>query len=162
MRARPLIATIACLFLFASCGGSDSSSTASTVVSQTGTGKVNPTYAEFCEASSNLNGAMSGPHGENPSAITDPIEMKAAWANITELSIELQALTPKSLKKDADTMIESIVSMNEIFKENNYELLVIAKSQPFAMHCQRLLPTLQLQKHQHDLMRSSRRTAACS
>jgi hypothetical protein len=127
MRARPLIATIACLFLFASCGGSDSSSTASTVVSQTGTGKVNPTYAEFCEASSNLNGAMSGPHGENPSAITDPIEMKAAWANITELSIELQALTPKSLKKDADTMIESIVSMNEIFKENKYELLVIAK-----------------------------------
>jgi hypothetical protein len=127
MRARPLIATFACLFLFASCGGSDSSSTASTVVSQTGTGKVNPTYAEFCEASSNLNGAMSGPHGENPSAITDPIEMKAAWANITELSIELQALTPKSLKKDADTMIESIVAMNKIFKENNYELLVIAK-----------------------------------
>jgi hypothetical protein len=127
MRARPLIATFACLFLFASCGGSDSSSTASTVVSQTGTGKVNPTYAEFCEASSNLNAAMSGPHGENPSAITDPIEMKAAWANITELSIELQALTPKSLKKDADTMIESIVAMNKIFKENNYELLVIAK-----------------------------------
>ena len=127
MRARPLIATIACLFLFASCGDSDSSSTASTVVSQTGTGKVNPTYAEFCEASSNLNAAMSGPHGENPSAITDPIEMKAAWANITELSIELQALTPKSLKKDADTMIESIVAMNKIFKENNYELLVIAK-----------------------------------
>lgn len=127
MRARPLIATFACLFLFASCSGSDSSSTASTVVSQTGTGKVNPTYAEFCEASSNLNAAMSGPHGENPSAITDPIEMKAAWANITELSIELQALTPKTLKKDADTMIESIVAMNKIFKENNYELLVIAK-----------------------------------
>ena len=127
MRARPLIATFACMFLFASCGGSDSSSTSSTVVSQTGTGKVNPTYAEFCEASSNLNAAMSGPHGENPSAITDPIEMKAAWANITELSIELQALTPKSLKKDADTMIESIVAMNKIFKENNYELLVIAK-----------------------------------
>lgn len=127
MRARPLIATFACLLLFASCGGSDSSSTASNVVSQTGTGKVNPTYAEFCEASSNLNAAMSGPHGENPSAITDPIEMKAAWANITELSIELQALTPKTLKKDADTMIESIVAMNKIFKENNYELLVIAK-----------------------------------
>jgi len=127
MRGRPLIATFACLFLFASCGDSDSSSTASTVVSQTGTGKINPTYAEFCEASSNLNAAMSGPHGENPSAITDPIEMKAAWANITELSIELQALTPKTLKKDADTMIESIVAMNKIFKENNYELLVIAK-----------------------------------
>ena len=127
MRARPLIATFACLFLFASCGDSDNSSTASTVVSQTGTGKVNPTYAEFCEASSNLNAAMSGPHGENPSAITDPIEMKAAWAKITDLSIALQAVTPSSLKKDATLMINGVIAMNKIFKANNYELLAIAK-----------------------------------
>jgi hypothetical protein len=53
--------------------------------------------------------------------------MKIAWDNITKLSIELQAAAPKNLKKDADTMIESIVSMNKIFKENKYELLVIAK-----------------------------------
>lgn len=127
MRARPLIATFACLFLFASCGDSDSSSTASTVVSQTGTGKVNPTYAEFCEASSNLNAAMSGPHGENPSAITDPIEMKAAWTKITDLSIALQAVAPSSLKKDATMMVNGVIAMNKIFKANNYELLTIAK-----------------------------------
>ena len=71
---------------------------------------------------------MSGPHGENPAAITDPKEMKIAWANITDLSIKLQAVTPNSLKKDADTMINSIVAMNKIFKENRYELLVIAKN----------------------------------
>ena len=70
---------------------------------------------------------MSGPHGENPAAITDSKEMKVAWDNITNLSIKLQALTPNSLKKDADTMINSIVAMNKIFKENKYELLVIAK-----------------------------------
>ena len=71
---------------------------------------------------------MSGPHGENPAAITDTKEMKIAWANITDLSIKLQAVTPNSLKKDADTMIRSIVAMNKIFKENRYELLVIAKN----------------------------------
>ena len=53
--------------------------------------------------------------------------MKIAWTKITDLSIALQALTPKTLKQDADTMVESIIAMNEIFKENNYELLVIAK-----------------------------------
>jgi len=70
---------------------------------------------------------MSGPHGENPAAITDPNEMKNAWTKITDLSIKLQALTPKTLKKDADTMINSIIAMNKIFKANKYELLVIAK-----------------------------------
>ena len=127
MRARSVAVVIASLFLFTSCGGSDNSSTASTDVSQTGSGKVNPTYAKFCAASSQLNAAMSGPHGENPAAITDPNEMKIAWDNITQLSIELQKAAPKTLKKDADTMVTSIVSMNKIFKENKYELLVIAK-----------------------------------
>lgn len=84
-------------------------------------------YAKFCAASSSLNEAMSGPHGENPAAITDPNEMKIAWAKITDLSIKLQTITPKLLKKDADTMINSIVAMNKIFKENKYELLAIAK-----------------------------------
>ena len=128
MRVRSTGIIIASLFLIASCGGSNSSSTASSVDVQIGSGKVNPTYAKFCAASSKLNTAMSGPHGENPAAITDPKEMKIAWANITDLSIKLQAVTPNSLKKDADTMINSIVAMNKIFKENRYELLVIAKN----------------------------------
>ena len=126
-RSRTAGIIIASLFFLASCGGSSSSSTDSSVPAQAGSGKVNPTYAEFCAASSNLNAAMSGPHGENPTAITDPNEMKIAWAKITELSIALQALTPSSLKKDADTMVNSIIAMNKIFKENKYELLVIAK-----------------------------------
>ena len=118
---------IASLMFLASCGGSSNSSTASSVATKVATGKVNPTYAKFCAASSKLNAAMSGPHGENPAAITDPNEMKNAWTNITDLSINLQALAPSSLKKDADTMINSIVAMNKIFKANKYELLVIAK-----------------------------------
>lgn len=126
-RSRVAGIIIASLCLLAACGGSSGASTASSIVVPTTTGKVNPTYAEFCAASSNLNAAMSGPHGENPAAITDPNEMKIAWAKITDLSITLQALAPSSLKKDADTMINSIVAMNKIFKTNKYELLVIAK-----------------------------------
>jgi hypothetical protein len=127
VRARSTGIVVASLFFLASCGGSSNSSTASSVAAQAASGKVNPTYAKFCAASSKLNSAMSGPHGENPAAITDSKEMKVAWDNITNLSIKLQALTPNSLKKDADTMINSIVAMNKIFKENKYELLVIAK-----------------------------------
>ena len=70
---------------------------------------------------------MSGPHGENPAAITDPNEMKIAWANITELSIKLQTLSPNSLKKDATMMVNGVVAMNIIFKANKYDLLAIAK-----------------------------------
>jgi len=126
-RSRTAGIITASLCLLAACGGSSNASTDFSVPAQAGSGIVNPAYAEFCAASSKLNTAMSGPHGENPTAITDPNEMKIAWGNITELSIALQALTPSSLKNDADTMVNSIIAMNKIFKENNYELLAIAK-----------------------------------
>ena len=127
MRARSTGILIASLLFIASCGGSSSSSTASSVNVQTGSGIVNPTYAKFCEASSKLNAAMSGPHGENPSAITDPNEMKIAWTKITDLSIALQAVAPSSLKKDATMMVNGVIAMNKIFKANKYDLLAIAK-----------------------------------
>ena len=127
MRARSTGILIASLLFIVSCGGSNSSSTASSVNVQTGSGIVNPTYAKFCEASSKLNAAMSGPHGENPSAITDPNEMKIAWTKITDLSIALQAVAPSSLKKDATMMVNGVIAMNKIFKANKYDLLAIAK-----------------------------------
>ena len=127
MRVRSTGIIIASLFLIASCGGSNSSSTASSVDVQIGSGKVNPTYAKFCAASSKLNTAMSGPHGENPAAITDPSEMKIAWTKITDLSIALKAVAPSSLKKDATMMVNGVVAMNTIFKANKYDLLAIAK-----------------------------------
>jgi len=70
---------------------------------------------------------MSGPHGENPAAITDPAEMKTAWASITNLSRALAAATPPELKNDATIMMRSIIAMDDIFKANDYNLLVMAK-----------------------------------
>jgi len=127
VRARCTGIVVASLLLLASCGSSGSTSTASTVAAKAATGKVNPTYAKFCAASSKLNAAMAGPHGENPAAITDPTQMSTAWTNITKLSMTLQALAPNSLKSDATTMINSIVAMDKIFKANKYDLLAIAK-----------------------------------
>jgi hypothetical protein len=126
-RSRSTGIIIASLCLLAACGDSSTQSTASSVVVPSTTGKVNPTFATFCEASLKLNAAMSGPHGENPAAITDPDEMKIAWTKITDLSIALQALAPSSLKKDATMMVDGVIAMNKIFKANKYELLVIAK-----------------------------------
>ena len=73
---------------------------------------------------------MSGPHGENPAAITDPSEMKIAWTKITDLSIALQAVAPNSLKKDATMMVNGVVAMNKIFKENKYELKALQRKAP--------------------------------
>ncbi|MEY3558846.1 MAG: hypothetical protein RL374_1552 [Actinomycetota bacterium] len=126
-RSRTLGIAIASLSLLAACGGSSSQSTTTSVPAQAGSGIVNPTYAEFCAAASKLNTASSGPHGESPTAITDPQEMKIAWTKITDLSIALQAVTPSSLKKDATMMTDGVIAMNKIYKANKYELLVIAK-----------------------------------
>lgn len=127
MRARSTGIAIASLLLIASCGGSSNSSTASSVAAATPSGKVNPTFAKFCAASSKLNAAIAGPHGEDPAAITDPNEMKNAWTKITDLSIALQAVAPSSLKTDATMMVNGVIAMNKIFKANKYELLTIAK-----------------------------------
>ena len=127
MRARSAGIIIASLLLLASCSSSSQASTSSVAGVPTTTGKVNPTYATFCAASSKLNAAMAGPHGENPAAITDPTQMAASWSKITELSKKLQALSPSSLKNDANKMINGIIAMDKIFQANKYDLLAIAK-----------------------------------
>jgi hypothetical protein len=70
---------------------------------------------------------MAGPHGESPTAITDPTQMAEAWAKITDLSEKLQALAPNSLKKDAAMMVDGVIAMDKLFKANKYDLLAIAQ-----------------------------------
>ena len=122
-RARTAGIIIASLILLASCGGSSQSSD----IAPSTTGKIDPKYATFCAASSKLNAAMTGPHGESPAAITDPAEMKTAWASITTLSRALVAATPTELKTDAAKMMTSINAMDDIFKANDYNLLAMSK-----------------------------------
>ena len=123
MKTRSTGIVIASLILLASCGGSSQSSD-----SQPKTAVTNsPQFDAFCTASKNLDAAMTGPHGESPAAITDPTEMKTAWASITKLSSALVAATPTELKTDATKMMNSIIAMDDIFKANDYNLLAMSK-----------------------------------
>ncbi|CAB4367699.1 MAG: hypothetical protein F2916_02560 [Actinobacteria bacterium] len=123
MKARSTGIVIASLIFLVSCGGSSQS----TDSQPKPTGTVNPQFEAFCTASKNLDAAMVGPHGENPAAITDPAEMKTAWASITKLSRALVVATPTELQADATTMMNSIIAMDDVFKANSYNLLEMAK-----------------------------------
>jgi hypothetical protein len=124
-RSRSAGVVLASLFFLSSCGGSSGTSTSDTQAKTSGT--VNPQFDAFCTASKNLDAAMTGPHGENPAAITDPAEMKTAWASITKLSRALAAASPTELKSDTTTMVNSIIAMDDVFKANSYNLLEMAK-----------------------------------
>jgi len=123
MKARSTGIVIASLIFLVSCGGSSQS----TDSQPKPTGTNSPQFDAFCTASKNLDAAMTGPHGENPAAITDPAEMKTAWASITKLSRALAAASPTELKSDTTTMVNSIIAMDDVFKANSYNLLEMAK-----------------------------------
>mgnify|MGYP002631814775 CR=1 FL=1 len=125
-RVTSAAAVLAVVIFLASCGSSQSG-TVSADSQPKPTGTNSPQFDAFCTASNNLDAAMTGPHGENPAAITDPTEMKTAWASITKLSRALVAATPTELKADATTMMNSIIAMDDIFKANSYNLLDMAK-----------------------------------
>ena len=72
---------------------------------------------------------MGGTHGQDPTAITDPVLMKEAWAKIARLSETLRDLSPKIVKSDATTMVGSVLAIDAIFKANNYDLLAMAKKE---------------------------------
>ena len=125
-RIQSVGAVLALVIFLASCGSSQSGTAATDSQPKT-TGTNSPQFDAFCTASKNLDAAMTGPHGENPAAITDPMEMKTAWTSITNLSRALAAATPIELKTDATKMMNSIIAMDDIFKANDYNLLDMAK-----------------------------------
>ena len=106
-------ALIAALLL-AACGSSDSSG-------------INKEYTAFCALAKSLEVASSGPHGEDPAAITDPAVMKEVWTNVTALSKKMATDAPSEVKTDVTKMISGIVAMNDIFSANGYDLTGMAK-----------------------------------
>jgi hypothetical protein len=129
MRYRSLVLTLATLAALTSCGSSRSASESTAVGAvKAGTGKVQQGFEKFCASSDALDVALGGgPHGENPAAITDPAQMKTAWASIEEASRAVVAASPSALKTDATLMLKSIDAMNKIFQANDYSLLEMAK-----------------------------------
>lgn len=124
---RFLLAVCAVSILASACGGS--SSETSTDASPDTTAEVNAKYVEFCAASTALDTAMGGTHGEDPTAITDPELMKTAWAQISQLSAALRDASPTVVRKDATAMVDSVLAIDAIFKANDYDLLAMAKKE---------------------------------
>ena len=123
---RVLAAMFAVSLVASACGSSSDTSSDS---SPTTTIQVNAKYAKFCAASTALDNAMGGTHGQDPTAITDSALMKTAWAQIAQLSAQLRDASPAIVRKDAKAMVDSVLAINAIFKANNYDLLAMAKKE---------------------------------
>jgi protein-tyrosine-phosphatase len=84
-------------------------------------------YQSFCDLSIRMDAASAGPHGQDPGAITDPERMKELRATITALAIEMRDQSPADIKKDVATMVDSIIAMDKVFSDNNYDLTAMAR-----------------------------------
>lgn len=111
---RFLAAAVLGTFILGACGSSDSSP------------GINKEYASFCAMAKDLETASSGPHGEDPAAITDPQVMKDVWTNVTALSQKMADNAPSEVQADVKKMISGIIGMNKVFSENDYDLTAMA------------------------------------
>jgi hypothetical protein len=123
LRVRALAVACAITLVASACGGSSSESSSDTTV------QMNDKYIEFCAASTALDNAMGGTHGQDPTAITDPELMKTAWVQIAQLSVDLRDVSPSVVQNDAKAMVDSVLAINAIYKANDYDLLAMAKKE---------------------------------
>lgn len=111
VRHRARIFGVLCLIGVAvSCGGNSSAD-----------------YSAFCTLATDMQKASSGSHSEDPAAITDPKQMEKAWTTITDLAVKMRDGSPEKISKDVAIMVDSIIAMNKVFKENKYDLLGMSK-----------------------------------
>jgi predicted component of type VI protein secretion system len=116
MRIRTAIALVTLCVTFAACGSSSNSKAATQVKT-------------FCQMATDLETASSGPHGEDPAAITDPAKMKEMYATITAMAKKMRDGAPAEIKPDVATMVDSLLAMNTIFEKNDYDLLAMSKDE---------------------------------
>ena len=104
-------------FLLAACGGNGSSGSTTATKST-----VNPEYGEFCVTAAQLDAESNATHGNDPTAMSDPARMKAAWATIMESSRKLLDAAPDPVKADIRKMLDGMKAMDEIYATYKYNL----------------------------------------
>lgn len=107
-------AVIASTFALSSCGST--------------TSDASP-YADFCNFAAQMDAASAADHSADPSAISDPVRMKASWTQIKKAALQMRDNSPAVIKDDVALMVESIVLMDEAFQENNYDLFAMSKDE---------------------------------
>jgi uncharacterized lipoprotein YajG len=101
---------------------------ATLVLAGCGSGSSAVDYTEFCGLAQKMN-AVSGTHGEDPAAITDPQVMADTWAKVTAAAKELRDNAPKAVKDDVTLMVSTILDMDAIFQKNKYDLVAMSKDE---------------------------------
>lgn len=94
-----------------------------------GSGSVSADYTAFCTVANNMETVASGPHGEDPAAITDPTVMGETWAKVVIAAEELRDQSPAEIKDDVALMVSTLIDMNDVFKQNDYDLVEMAKNE---------------------------------
>lgn len=72
--------------------------------------------------------AGSGPHGEDPAAITDPNVMRDTWEQAATIARNLRDASPADIKDDVALVAQSVIDTNDLFSEHDYNLVEIAKN----------------------------------
>lgn len=83
-------------------------------------------YSQFCALAKEMDQTSSGPHGEDPAAITDPARMRETWESITSLADRMKAESPEEVASDLGMMLTTLQAMDEIFAANDYDLTAMA------------------------------------
>lgn len=84
-------------------------------------------YVRFCDLARQMDEVSSGPHGDNPGAITDPEQMRKVWASITTIATEMGDHAPEEIATELATMLSTLFAMNDIFSANDYDLTTMAR-----------------------------------
>lgn len=113
-RSFPVLATA--LLVLAACGGSPSAT------DETFSGTVNPEFADFCLTAQQLNAESTATHGNDPTAMSDPVAMKKAWSTIIASSQRLFDEAPLDVKSDVKAMLGGMQAMDAIYADYKYNL----------------------------------------
>ena len=113
-RSFPVLA--AALLVLAACGGSPSAS------DETFSGTVNPEFADFCLTAQQLNAESTATHGNDPTAMSDPVAMKKAWSTIIASSQKLFDEAPLEVKSDVKAMLGGMQAMDALYAQYKYNL----------------------------------------
>lgn len=86
-------------------------------------------YTAFCAKANELEAASADTHLDDPAAMTDTKVMAKTWTAAVARAVELRDASPDSIKEDVTLMVSTLIDMDKVFKENDYNLVEMAKNE---------------------------------
>ena len=112
---KKILIAFSTLVVLAGCGSNSSSESAD--------------FTAFCAKAADLEEAAGETHFDDPAAISDTKVMADTWTLAVARAEELRDASPDSIKDDVTLMVSTLIDMNKIFKQNDYDLMEMAKNE---------------------------------